>query len=135
MERVEWDMFALQSALGSSEHLQTTLETPCLNYHSPLLKTDEVYLGDSRKSEIGDFADIVQPHKDVARGQVTMNVVVLLQVSHSCGDLRRNFDQSRILQILALTCKIYIFFKRCGKLASKNQNVMCFHSNAQWRHR
>ena len=46
-----------------------------------------VVLNYSRQSEVGDLDLVVVAHENVARGQIPVDVLLLLQVGHSAGDL------------------------------------------------
>ena len=49
---------------------------------------DLVALGETREPEVGDLDDVVGADEDVGGAQVTVHVVLVLEVRHAVRDLR-----------------------------------------------
>jgi len=53
------------------------------------------YLDDPCETEVGNFDDAILPDENVARGEVSVYVVLRLQVGHTGGDLSGDVYQLR----------------------------------------
>ena len=64
-----------------------------------------IFLDEPSQSEISDLANIILSNQNVPGGQITMDVVLRLEVGHPSGDLCSHVDQLRQLERASLTLR------------------------------
>jgi hypothetical protein len=63
-------------------------------------------LDETGKAEISNFDQVILANEDVPGGQITVNVILRLQVSHTGRNLRAHVDQVRELQDLLVVLEV-----------------------------